>query len=140
MKIGFHYDIEKFRLRDSRILKKVAGRIVSDAGMKVGQVDVVISDDEKLYEINREFLGHDYLTDIITFNYKNGNTVNGEIYISADRVRENAGKFSVSVGTEMRRVIFHGFLHLCGYDDRTADEKKKMTEMEEMYLALSYAE
>lgn len=140
MRISFHYDIEKFRLRNSKIIKKIAGRIVGDAGMKAGIVDVIITGDEKVYEINREFLGHDYLTDIITFDYKKGNTVNGEIYISADRVKENAGKFGVSSGAEMRRVIFHGFLHLCGYDDRTAGEKKKMTEMEEMYLALSYAE
>ncbi|MDM8001629.1 MAG: rRNA maturation RNase YbeY [Bacteroidota bacterium] len=140
MRISFHYDIDKFRLRDSRIIKKIAGRIISDAGMKAGIVDVVITGDEKVYEINREFLGHDYLTDIITFDYKKGSTVNGEIYISADRVKENAGEFGVSAGAEMRRVIFHGFLHLCGYDDRTAGEKKKMTEMEEMYLALSYAE
>jgi len=140
LRISFRYDIDSFRLRDSRIIKKIAGRIINDAGLKTGQIDVIITGDEKVYEINREFLGHDYLTDIITFNYKKGNTVNGEIYISADRVKENAVKFSVSAGAEMRRVIFHGFLHLCGYDDRTAGEKKKMTEMEEMYLALSYAE
>jgi len=140
LRISFHYDIDKFRLRDSRIIKKIAGKIVADAGLRAGLVDVVITDDEKVYEINVEFLGHDYLTDIITFNYRKGNTVNGEIYISADRVRENAVKFGVSAGTEMRRIIFHGFLHLCGYDDSTAGEKQKMTEMEEMYLALSYAE
>ncbi|MFN2336894.1 MAG: rRNA maturation RNase YbeY, partial [Bacteroidales bacterium] len=62
------------------------------------------------------------------------------IYISAQRVKENSEKFGVTLNSEIRRVIFHGFLHLCGYDDRTAEEKKKMSEMEEMYLALSYAE
>ncbi len=108
--------------------------------MKAGKTDVIITSDEKVYEINTEFLGHDYYTDIITFNYNRGNTVSGEIYISEARVRENAEKYGVSPGTEMRRVIFHGFLHLCGYDDRTEGEKKKMSEMEEMYLALSYAE
>ena len=104
MRISFHYDIEKFRLRDSKIIKKIAGRIVSEAGMKTGLVDVVITGDDKVYEINREFLGHDYLTDIITFDYKKGNTVEGEIYISADRVRENASKFGVTAGAEMRPV------------------------------------
>lgn len=140
MRVSFHYDIDRFRLRDSRIIKKVIGRIISDAGMKAGKTDVIITSDEKVYEINTEFLGHDYYTDIITFNYNRGNTVSGEIYISEARVRENAEKYGVSPGTEMRRVIFHGFLHLCGYDDRTEGEKKKMSEMEEMYLALSYAE
>jgi len=100
----------------------------------------VMTNDGKVYEINSEFLGHDYYTDIITFNYNKGKTVNGEIYISVDRVRENADKYSVAFKSEIRRVVFHGFLHLCGYDDSTAEQKRKMAEMEEMYLALSYAE
>lgn len=140
MRVNFHYDIEKFRLREGRMIKRIINRIVSDAGMKGGLVDVIITGDDKVYEINNEFLGHDYYTDIITFDYNSGKTVNGEIYISADRVKENAGKFGVSAISEMKRVIFHGFLHLCGYDDRTAEEKRRMSEMEEMYLALSYAE
>jgi len=140
LRVNFHYDIEKFRLREGRTIKRIISRIVSDAGMRGGLVDVIITRDEKVYEINNEFLGHDYYTDIITFDYNSGKTVNGEIYISADRVRENAGKFGVSAISEMKRVIFHGFLHLCGYDDRTAEEKRRMSEMEEMYLALSYAE
>jgi rRNA maturation RNase YbeY len=140
LKVSFHYDIANFRLRDSRKIKKIIGRIIGDAGMKAGKADVIITSDEKVYEINREFLGHDYYTDIITFNYNSGNTVNGEIYISETRVRANAVKFGVTPGAEMKRVIFHGFLHLCGYDDSTEGERKKMTEMEEMYLALSYAE
>ena len=140
MRISFHYDIEKFRLRDSRKLKKTASRIVYDAGMKADVIDIIITTDEKVYEINTEFLGHDYYTDIITFNYNRGNLLNGEIYISEPRVRENAVKFGTTFGSEIRRVIFHGILHLCGYDDRTEGEKKKMSEMEEMYLALSYAE
>ncbi len=140
MKINFRYDIEKYRLRDSKLLKRIISRIVSDAGMKGGVADVIITTDEKVYEINREFLGRDYYTDIITFNYNRGKSVNGEIYISLQRVKENAEKFGVTLNSEMRRVIFHGFLHLCGYDDSTAEEKRRMSEMEEMYLALSYAE
>ena len=137
---NFHYDIEKFRLRDVKLIRKVISRIVSDAGHRCGKVDVVMTNDGKVYEINSEFLGHDYYTDIITFNYNKGKTVNGEIYISVDRVKENADKYLVPFKSEIRRVIFHGFLHLCGYDDSTAEQKRKMAEMEEMYLALSYAE
>ena len=140
MKVNFHYDIAKFRLRDSKQIKKNISRIVSDAGMRGGVADIIITSDDKVYEINNEFLGHDYYTDIITFDYNSGKTVNAEIYISAERVRENAAKFGVTYDSEMKRVIFHGFLHLCGYDDSTAEQKKKMSEMEEMYLALSYAE
>lgn len=137
--IRVHYDLEKFRLRDSKALKRVIGRIISDAGMKQGTIDLVFTGDNKVYEINNEFLGHDYYTDIITFNYNSGKTVNGEVYISIDRVRENAMKFNVPFRSELKRVVFHGVLHLCGYDDRTAEQKAKMREMEEMYLALSYA-
>lgn len=140
MLINFHYDIEKFRLRDSRLIRKVINRIINEAGLRGDRVDVVMTNDEKVYEINSEFLGHDYYTDIITFNYNKGRIVNGEIYISLDRVKANSDKFSVPVKAEIRRVIFHGFLHLCGYDDSTAEQKRKMSEMEEMYLALSYAE
>ena len=140
MKIGFHYDTVKFRLREGNAVKKIIARIISDAGLKAGIIEVIFTSDRKVYEINSEFLGHDYYTDIITFNYNEGRTINGEIYISAERVRENAETYGALIKTEMRRVIFHGVLHLCGYDDRTKEEKKKMSEMEEMYLALSYAE
>jgi len=138
--VNFHYDIEKFRLRDAKVLRKVISRIISDAGARSGRTDVILTNDQKVYEINSEFLGHDYYTDIITFNYNKGKLISGEVYISVDRVRNNAEKFSVPFKAEIRRVIFHGFLHLCGYDDSTAEQKRKMSEMEEMYLALSYAE
>lgn len=140
MKVRFHYDVEGFRLREVSVIKKIIARIVKDSGLKSGVCDVIFTGDEKLYEINNEFLGHDYYTDIITFNYNEGRIVNGEIYISVDRVRDNAENLSVTFTSEIRRVIFHGFLHLCGYDDRTSEEKKEMAGMEEMYLALSYAE
>jgi len=140
VKVNFHYDIENFRISESRQVKNIINRIISDAGKKGVKVDVIITGDEKLYEINKEFLGHDYYTDIITFDYNEGRAISGEIYISAERVKDNSRNFGVSFNVEMRRVIFHGFLHLCGYDDRTKEERKKMSEMEEMYLALSYAE
>lgn len=140
MPVNFHYDIEKFRLRDGKVIRRVVSRIIGDAGARSGKTDVVLTDDKKVYEINNEFLDHDYYTDIITFNYNKGKTINGEIYISVDRVKKNSETFSVPFKSEIRRVIFHGFLHLCGYDDSTAEQKRKMSEMEEMYLALSYAE
>ena len=140
MVVRFHYDIEKFRIREAGCIKRIASRIVSDAGMRPGKADLVFTSDEKLYEINAEFLGHEYYTDIITFDYNEGKTVNGEIYISVERVRENAEKLGTGFDREIRRVIFHGFLHLCGYDDSSEILKAKMTEMEDIYLALSYAE
>jgi len=113
---------------------------MADSGRKVGAVAVIFTTDEKLLEINREFLKHDYLTDIITFDYCEGKTVNGEIYISVDRMRENAVLLKTTLKNETRRVIFHGFLHLCGYGD--GDERKRavMRDREDMYLALAEAE
>ena len=140
MKINFHYDIVKFRLRESNAVKKIMARIISDAGMRAGSIEVIFTSDKKVYEINNEFLGHDYYTDIITFNYNTGKTINGEIYISADRVKKNAGTYKSVMKEEIRRVIFHGVLHLCGYDDRTKEQQRRMREMEDLYLALSYAE
>ena len=70
--VNFHYDIEKFRLRDGKVIRKVVSRIISDAGARLGKTDVILTSDQKVYEINSEFLGHDYNTDIITFNYNKG--------------------------------------------------------------------
>jgi rRNA maturation RNase YbeY len=140
MKINFHYDIEGFRLRETGKIKRVARKIILDAGKKPGSAEVIFTNDDKLLEINREFLSHDFLTDIITFDYCEGKVVNGEIYISAERIRYNAAENKVTMWNEASRVIFHGFLHLCGYADGNQKEKAAMTEMEDMYLALAEAE
>lgn len=140
MKIGFNYDIEGFRLKENRKIKRVILKIINDAGRKTGNTEVIFTTDKKLLEINREFLAHDYLTDIITFDYNEGKVINGEIYISIERVRYNAQSLNVSLKSETTRVIFHGFLHLCGYVDSSKEEKAVMTEREEMYLALAEAE
>jgi len=140
MRINFHYDIEGFRLRESGKIKRVIRKIITDAGKKPGTAEVIFTSDAKLLEINREFLSHDYLTDIITFDYCEGKVINGEIYISADRIRYNAVENNVTLWNEASRVIFHGFLHLCGYTDGDQKEKAEMTEREDMYLALAEAE
>jgi len=140
MKINFHYDIEGFRLRETGKIKRVIRKIIKDAGRRAGSVEVIFTSDEKLLEINREFLSHDYMTDIITFDYCEGKIINGEIYISTERVRYNARENRVTLWNEASRVIFHGFLHLCGYADGSQKEKEAMTEREDMYLALVEAE
>lgn len=93
--------------------------------------------DEFLLQINREYLQHDYYTDIITFDLSDpGGPVRGEIYISVDRVRENAKDLGTTLRKELLRVIFHGALHLCGYKDKTRQEQARMRDLEEKYLAL----
>ncbi len=100
-------------------------------------VNYIFCSDEKLLQVNRDFLQHDYYTDIITFELSGKNRpVEAEIYISVDRVRDNAKTHGTSVKEELHRVIFHGALHLCGYKDKTKSQARVMREMEEKYLKL----
>ncbi|MEZ7494606.1 rRNA maturation RNase YbeY [Leeuwenhoekiella aequorea] len=96
----------------------------------------VFCSDEYLLEINEQFLKHDTYTDIVTFDYTEGKLLNGEMYISTDRVAENADKFGVAFNTELRRVMIHGLLHMCGYGDKTDDEISLMRNKEDYYLNL----
>ena len=102
----------------------------------IDSLGYVFCSDDFLLEINQQFLDHDTLTDIVTFDYTEGTILNGEIYISTDRVADNAKDFNVDFDTELRRVIIHGLLHMCGYGDKTDDEKSHMRKKEDEYLAL----
>ena len=95
-------------------------------GKKIGEIHYIFCDDEKILEINRQFLQHDYYTDIITFDYCEGDTLSGDIFISVDTVSANAKEYSVSFDEELKRVMIHGILHLCGQNDKTADEQQEM--------------
>ena len=102
----------------------------------IDSLGYVFCSDDFLLEINQQFLDHDTLTDIVTFDYTEGTILNGEIYISTDRVADNAKDFNVDFDTELRRVIIHGFLHMCGYGDKTDEEKEMMRAKEDEYLVL----
>ena len=102
----------------------------------IDSLGYVFCSDDFLLEINQQFLDHDTLTDIVTFDYTEGTILNGEIYISTDRVADNAKDFNVDFDTELRRVIIHGLLHMCGYGDKTEDEKAHMRKKEDEYLSL----
>lgn len=115
-------------------LKEFLERLLKREGKKAGDIHYIFCSDEYLLEINRQFLQHDYYTDIITFDLSHSEEVNAEIYISIDRVKENASSFGVSYKAEVLRVIFHGALHLCGYRDKTKREITLMREKESEYL------
>lgn len=123
----------KIRKRDtSRWIKAVAATY----GREIGEVGYMFVGDEKILEINNEYLGHDYYTDIITFDYDEGNVLNGDLVISLDTVRSNAELFHKSYEDELNRVIIHGILHLCGINDKGPGEREIMEENENKALAL----
>ncbi|NQU88032.1 MAG: rRNA maturation RNase YbeY [Mariniphaga sp.] len=99
-----------------------------------GEITVVFCSDEYLLQLNKEFLDHDYFTDIITFDYCDNNIISGDIFVSIDRIHYNAKKYNVGFNIELHRVLFHGVLHLIGYNDKTSGEKKEMRSKEDYYL------
>ncbi len=111
-------------------------RVAASYGKKVGEVGYLFCDDEKILEVNREYLQHDYYTDIITFDYDEGDIINGDIVISLDTVRSNAEQLGKSYDEELHRVIIHGILHLCGQNDKGPGEREQMEAAENRALAL----
>jgi len=122
-------------LRERTRLKKHIEAVFRREGKKLESINYVFCSDNELLKINQQFLQHDYFTDIVTFDLSETELVIGEVYISLDRVRENARNLNVPLGTEMRRVIFHGALHLCGYEDKSMAQRKRMRKKEDYYLA-----
>ena len=123
----------KLRKRDTSAWIKA---VAADYGRTVGEVGYMFVDDEKILEVNREYLGHDYYTDVITFDYDEDNVVSGDIVISLDTVRSNAEQFGKQYDDELRRVIIHGILHLCGINDKGPGEREIMEEAENRALAM----
>lgn len=103
---------------------------------RVGDISFIFCSDEYLLDVNRKYLNHDYYTDIITFDNVEGNVINGDIFISVDRVKENSIEFETSFDNEIHRILIHGVLHLLGYKDKIKKDKYLMTEREDVYLKL----
>jgi rRNA maturation RNase YbeY len=135
LSIRIFYDSTKYRFKGWRKARKLLDRVIRNSNMNSGDLSIIITTDENLKNINIEFLNHYYYTDVITFNYSKEKQLNGEIYISRERVKENANNYNVSLNDEMLRVMIHGVLHLTGYDDKTNDQKRIMRAMEEIWLA-----
>lgn len=134
-KISFQ-SVGTFSLKTETAVTKCVKALVNQELRKIGDITFVFCDDNYLHKINLEFLDHDTYTDIITFDYSVGNEVISEIYISIDRVEENAKKYSQTFENEIHRVMIHGVLHLCGYKDKLAEDKQIMRDKENHYLSL----
>jgi probable rRNA maturation factor len=137
--IHFTSEGTSFNLKKKAALKNWIKNVNAESGRKTGEISFVFCTDEGLLKINRQYLNHDTYTDIITFDYSKENhkqPVSGDIFISIDRVKENAEKYSKSFEDELHRVIIHGVLHLLGYKDKTKTAKEEMTKQEDKCLKL----
>ncbi|MFM9911131.1 MAG: rRNA maturation RNase YbeY [Chitinophagaceae bacterium] len=135
--VRFYFNDVHITLKEKTRLKKFLLLLFKSEGCFVKNINVVFCTDSYLLDINTAFLKHDYFTDIVTFSYSNQKKfIDGELYISAERIRENSQMHKTSLKEELHRVIFHGCLHLCGYRDKTSQEIKKMRERENYYLRL----
>ncbi|MGQ0828507.1 MAG: rRNA maturation RNase YbeY [Bacteroidota bacterium] len=132
--IHFHAENIKFTLKNKSILKQWITAVIRKNKCKKGGIAFVFCPDEYLLNINKEYLNHNTYTDIVTFDYTEGNMIKGDIFISVERVKENAVKFSKSFEDELHRVIIHGILHLLGYKDKTKAAKAEMTKQEDTCL------
>jgi rRNA maturation RNase YbeY len=120
---------------DERRVNRWIRSVAADYGFAVGNINYIFCSDKRELAVNREFLGHDYYTDIITFDYSTPSTLNGDIFISLDTVRSNAEQLNIPFEDELRRILIHGILHLTGQGDKTPETKAQMTEKENLALA-----
>ena len=137
--IDFNYETE-FVLDNEEAIANWISNVITSENKKEGEINYIFCDDEYLLEINKEHLQHDYYTDIISFDYSVGNEINGDMFISVDRVKENAQDFNVAFEEELKRVIVHGVLHYCGYKDKSEEDETLMRSKEDEKLAMFHVE
>ena len=134
--ISFYSENTDFQIESEQSYSKWIDDSIQKESFTSGEISIIFTSDEYLLNLNRESLNHDYYTDIITFDYCQGKVINGDLFISIDRVKDNAKQFEQSFEKELSRVIIHGIMHLCGYKDKTHEEEQLMREKENFYLSL----
>ena len=137
--IRFHFN-NNYRLPKRRDFRAWIAHVIVSEGRIAGDINYIFTGDEELLDLNRQYLKHDYYTDILTFDYSLNKVISGDIYISTDRVKENALRFKVDEGDELRRVMIHGILHLIGYMDSTEREKLLIRRKENEKMKLFHVE
>ncbi|MFO7721422.1 MAG: rRNA maturation RNase YbeY [Gillisia sp.] len=138
-KINF-YSENEFQLEEEKSYESWIQRVIESENKKLEEISYIFCNDDYMLDINMKYLDHDTYTDIISFDYSVGNILQGDIYISTERVEENAREFNVSFEEELRRVIIHGVLHLCGYKDKTEEDSSLMRLKEDEKLKLFHVE
>lgn len=136
MAISFFAEAVSLPLKNRKRIRSWIDSVISAESKKPGYVNFIFCSDEYLLEVNRTYLNHDYYTDIITFDYCEDEHISGDLFISIDRVRDNAKELKQTTSTELHRVMVHGVLHLIGYGDKTPDDVKEMRSKEDYYLTL----
>ncbi|WP_442787104.1 rRNA maturation RNase YbeY [Flavobacterium suncheonense] len=137
--ISFNYETD-FILEDEAAFENWISRVIVSESKELGEISYIFCDDEYLHKINVEYLNHDTLTDIISFDYSEGKILQGDIFISVERVRDNAKDFSVSFEEELKRVMIHGVLHYCGYKDKSEADEKRMRAKEDEKVLMFHVE
>jgi len=134
--VSFIADSIEMPALDERKVTRWIRSVAADYNFAVGNINYIFCSDERELEVNRQFLGHDYYTDVITFDYSTPSVLNGDIFISLDTVRSNAEQLNISFDAELLRILIHGVLHLTGQGDKTPETKAQMTAKEEHALAM----
>jgi probable rRNA maturation factor len=134
LKIKIFYDNIKFRLKETGSIKKFLEKVIREEKKIPGDLNFILTGDKQIREINREYLGHDYFTDVISFGAGEGREVSGEIYISIDTVKNNSKVYGTKLREEIVRVMLHGVLHICGYEDHETKDRDRMFKRQESML------
>ena len=137
--ISFNYETD-FELENEAQYEDWISRIIESEGFDEGEINYIFCDDDYLHKINVEYLDHDTLTDIISFDYTVGNVLQGDIFVSVERVKDNANDFNVSFEEELKRVLSHGVLHYCGYKDKSPEDEALMRSKEEEKMQMFHVE
>ena len=137
--IDFNYECD-FTLENEEAISAWLSAVIVSENKNEGEINYIFCDDEYLHKINMEYLNHDTLTDIISFDYTVGNELNGDIFISVERVQDNANDFNVSFDEELKRVMVHGVLHYCGYKDKDEESEQLMRAKEDEKIAMFHVE
>lgn len=134
--ISFYFEDTKFVFKQKTLTRKWLKLVAESEICRIGDISIIFCSDNYILDINQRYLSHDYFTDIITFDYRDGDRLSGDLFISVDSVKENSVEYGTEFNDELNRVIVHGLLHIIGYDDHTEEQTREMRSKENYYLSL----